>query len=349
MRPLEASVICFMLSAASASAQDCGPFLWLCQRPAGVQAQPNLPNERPDPRAWDAAVEQQSGDSYSRGGAPFPFIGQRSAGIDPRFMRQAISYPSAETPGTLIVDPQNHFLYFIEGGSRAIRYGIGVGKQGFGWSGVAAVHNKQEWPDWHPPQEMLERQPYLPRMMAGGPGNPLGARALYLGSSLYRIHGTNEPHTIGQNVSSGCIRMINQDVIHLYDRGEVQGRLWITMEYVAGPTLSSAIRERGPMTPKGAADLGAQLADTRTLVEIALRGRQEHHREEEEGRRQSHPAPRGQREPTAAGRRGGTGTRSSGRPPAGLAAGRAGTVAAPRGPGGPCGATARPTTHAVSP
>jgi lipoprotein-anchoring transpeptidase ErfK/SrfK len=130
-----------------------------------------------------------------------------------------------------VIDPQRHFLYFVEGGGRAVRYGVGVGRTGFGWAGVATVHNKQEWPDWYPPKEMIQRQPEIRRVMTelqsgvgmpGGPRNPLGARALYLWQgnkdTLYRIHGTVEPWTIGKNVSSGCIRMINQDVIDLYER-----------------------------------------------------------------------------------------------------------------------------------
>jgi lipoprotein-anchoring transpeptidase ErfK/SrfK len=233
MRGLAACVTGLMLIAGNASAQDCGPFFWLCQRPAGVQVQPSLPNDpRPNPRGWDATVEQQSSGTYGRvGGESFSFLGQRSAGIDPRYMRQPISYPSAEPPGTIIVDVQNHFLYSVEGGGRAIRYGIGVGRQGFSWSGVATVRSKQEWPDWYPPREMIERKPELLNQVStlqsglgvrGGPDNPLGARALYLWQgnkdTLYRIHGTNEPETIGRSVSSGCIRMLNQDVIDLYQR-----------------------------------------------------------------------------------------------------------------------------------
>ena len=132
--------------------------------------------------------------------------------------RQVVEYPSREAPGTIIVDTAHTFLYFVLGGGRALRSGIGVGREGFTWSGVETISRMAEWPDWNPPKEMVGRQPYLPRFMAGGPGNPLGARALYLGSSLYRIHGTNEPSTIGHNVSSGCIRMMNEDVIDLYER-----------------------------------------------------------------------------------------------------------------------------------
>ena len=132
--------------------------------------------------------------------------------------RQVVAYNGAEQPGTIIIDTPHTYLYYVLGGGRAMRYGIGVGRDGFRWSGVQTISNKQEWPDWHPPAAMIARQPYLPRMMAGGPGNPLGARAMYLGSSEYRIHGTNAPETIGQRVSSGCIRLTNEDVQDLYSR-----------------------------------------------------------------------------------------------------------------------------------
>ena len=117
-----------------------------------------------------------------------------------------------------MIDTPNTFLYLVLGQGRAIRYGIGVGREGFTWAGTKTVEKKAEWPDWHPPQEMIERQPYLPRFMAGGPGNPLGARAMYLGSTVYRIHGTNRPDTIGTAVSSGCFRLVNVDVTDLYER-----------------------------------------------------------------------------------------------------------------------------------
>jgi lipoprotein-anchoring transpeptidase ErfK/SrfK len=141
--------------------------------------------------------------------------------VPPEFLRQEVAYDGRERPGTIIVDTPNKYLFFVEPGGRAMRYGIGVGRPGFEWSGVKSVTRKAEWPDWTPPPEMLLRRPDLPRHMDGGPGNPLGARALYLGSSMYRIHGTNEPWTIGQNVSSGCIRMMNDDVIDLYERAKV--------------------------------------------------------------------------------------------------------------------------------
>jgi lipoprotein-anchoring transpeptidase ErfK/SrfK len=137
---------------------------------------------------------------------------------DPRFRRQVVNYPTTEAAGTVIVDTPHTYLYYVLGNGQAIRYGIGVGREGFTWAGVKTVVKKAEWPDWYPPQEMIERQPYLPRFMAGGPGNPLGARAMYLGGTVYRIHGTNSPATIGQQVSSGCIRLTNDDVSDLYAR-----------------------------------------------------------------------------------------------------------------------------------
>jgi lipoprotein-anchoring transpeptidase ErfK/SrfK len=147
---------------------------------------------------------------------------EESDGVtDPRLRRQVIDFPSGEAPGTIIIDTPNTYLYYVLGGGRAIRYGIGVGREGFTWSGVQTVARKAEWPDWTPPPEMVARQPYLPRFMAGGPGSPLGARAMYLGGTVYRIHGTNQPSTIGGRVSSGCIRMVNEDVIDLYGRVEV--------------------------------------------------------------------------------------------------------------------------------
>ena len=141
--------------------------------------------------------------------------------VDPKFLRQEVAYPGRDAPGTIIVDTANKFLYLIEDGGRAVRYGIGVGRPGFLWAGVKTITAKREWPDWRPPAEMMARRPDLPRFMPGGIDNPLGARALYLGSSLYRIHGSNEPWTIGTNVSSGCIRMRNEDVTDLYQRVKV--------------------------------------------------------------------------------------------------------------------------------
>jgi lipoprotein-anchoring transpeptidase ErfK/SrfK len=147
--------------------------------------------------------------------------------MDPKYERQVVDYAGRERPGTVIIDTRERFLYLIQGEGTALRYGIGVGRPGFTWSGVKTVSMKREWPDWIPPDEMLRRRPDLPRHMAGGPDNPLGARALYLGSSLYRIHGSNEPWTIGTAVSSGCIRMRNEDVIDLYDRVRIGTRVLV--------------------------------------------------------------------------------------------------------------------------
>lgn len=142
-----------------------------------------------------------------------------------RLRRTIVAYNTHEAPGTIIIDTGHTALYYILGGNRAIRYGVGVGREGFTWSGVQTISRKAEWPDWHPPAEMIARQPYLPRFMAGGPGNPLGARAMYLGASQYRIHGTNDPTTIGKFVSSGCIRLTNEDVEDLFNRVQVGAKV----------------------------------------------------------------------------------------------------------------------------
>jgi len=142
-----------------------------------------------------------------------------------RFRRTIVNLETREAPGTVIIDTGNTYLYYVLGNGRALRYGVGVGREGFTWAGVQTVTRKAEWPDWHPPAEMIARQPYLPRFMAGGPGNPLGARAMYLGSSEYRIHGTNDPATIGKFVSSGCIRLTNEDVSDLFSRVNVGTRV----------------------------------------------------------------------------------------------------------------------------
>ena len=143
-----------------------------------------------------------------------------AAGVEmpARFKRQVVGYATREAPGTIIIDTPNTYLYLVLGHGQAMRYGIGVGRDGFTWSGVQTISKKAEWPAWTPPPEMIARQPYLPRFMAGGPGNPLGARAMYLGATVYRIHGTNQPDTIGTAISSGCFRLVNSDVADLYDR-----------------------------------------------------------------------------------------------------------------------------------
>ena len=145
--------------------------------------------------------------------------------LSPHFRRTLVDYPTAQPPGTIIIDTSNTYLYLVLENGLAIRYGIGVGREGFTWAGSERISKMAEWPDWHPPNEMIGREPYLPRFMAGGEGNPLGARALYLGKSLYRIHGTNQPSTIGTFVSSGCIRLTNADIADLYSRVQVGSRV----------------------------------------------------------------------------------------------------------------------------
>jgi lipoprotein-anchoring transpeptidase ErfK/SrfK len=176
-------------------------------------------------------VYQQQPSYYEPQGQAQPMPGQADAydptqrPFDPKFEKQEVEYRTKEGRGTIVIDTPNKFLYLVEGDGRALRYGIGVGKPGFAWSGVKTISAKREWPDWTPPAEMLQRRPDLPRHMVGGPENPLGARAMYLGSTLYRIHGSNEPWTIGTNVSSGCIRMRNPDVIDLYGRVNVGAKV----------------------------------------------------------------------------------------------------------------------------
>jgi lipoprotein-anchoring transpeptidase ErfK/SrfK len=156
---------------------------------------------------------------------PGPAEERDDARVDPRLQRQIVGYARNETPGTIIIDTPHTFLYYVLGNGKAIRYGIGVGREGFTWSGVKSIARKAEWPDWYPPAEMLSRQPYLPRMTAGGPGNPLGARAMYIADTQYRIHGTNAPSTIGKQVSSGCIRLTNDDVIDLFNRVQIGAKV----------------------------------------------------------------------------------------------------------------------------
>ncbi|MBI5265501.1 MAG: L,D-transpeptidase [Bradyrhizobium sp.] len=170
----------------------------------------------PSPPMMTAPPQAQTAPSEDEG---------RGGDLAPRLRRQIVAYATREAPGTIIIDTPNTYLYYVLGDGRAIRYGIGVGRDGFTWSGVQSVTRKAEWPDWTPPTEMIRRQPYLPRHMTGGPGNPLGARAMYLGGTIYRIHGTNAPDTIGKHVSSGCIRLTNEDVIDLYSRVSVGAKV----------------------------------------------------------------------------------------------------------------------------
>ncbi len=162
-----------------------------------------------------AAAEQVDMNVVDQPGhVPTPEENQLSGAYE----RQEVFFRTSEQPGTIIIDSKNRFLYLVQPDNRALRYGIGVGRDGFQWQGVEKISRKQEWPDWRPPPEMIERQPYLPRFMAGGPGNPLGPRAMYLGKTVYRIHGTNQPQTIGHAVSSGCFRLVDDDIVDLYGR-----------------------------------------------------------------------------------------------------------------------------------
>lgn len=204
----------------------------------GVQAAVPPPDASAPNQQVSALDDAPSGHYGPITGEPFPVPGIKLAQIDKAFLRTEVSYATSEPPGTIVVDPKHHYLYYVEAGGRAMRYGVGVGREGFGWAGEATINSKQEWPDWYPPKEMIERQPDLKAKMAqlqsgigmhGGSGNPLGARAMYLWQgkvdTLFRIHGTVEPWTIGKSVSSGCIRMINQDVIDLYQRTPVGTRV----------------------------------------------------------------------------------------------------------------------------
>jgi lipoprotein-anchoring transpeptidase ErfK/SrfK len=186
---------------------------------------------------------------------PPPLVEPPKAADGPgAFVRQVVDYASHQMPGTVIIDTKNTFLYFVLNDTQAMRYGIGVGREGFMWSGEQTVARKTEWPDWRPPADMLVRQPYLPRFMAGGPGNPLGARAMYLGETEYRIHGTNKPDTIGKRVSSGCIRLTNEDVVDLYERVKVGAKVIVLPATVArrpsqGAPPDAALRSPNPASP----------------------------------------------------------------------------------------------------
>jgi lipoprotein-anchoring transpeptidase ErfK/SrfK len=162
------------------------------------------------------------------------------AQLPPQFKRQMVAYPTNEPAGTIIIDTPNTYLYLVLGHGQAMRYGVGVGREGFTWTGTQKITKMAQWPDWFPPKEMIERQPYLPRFMAGGPSNPLGARALYLGNTVYRIHGTNQPSTIGSFVSSGCIRLVNEDVEDLFNRVQVGTRVVVLPGPNQHPSASAA-------------------------------------------------------------------------------------------------------------
>jgi lipoprotein-anchoring transpeptidase ErfK/SrfK len=167
--------------------------------------------------------------------------------LPPQFRRQIVDFATVEPAGTIVIDTPHTYLFLVLGNGKAIRYGIGVGRDGFTWSGTERISRMKEWPDWFPPKEMIERQPYLPRFMAGGDTNPLGARAMYLGSTLYRIHGTNQPSTIGTYVSSGCIRLINDDVADLYSRVNVGTRV-VVLPGASSNATAAQIPAQAPLT-----------------------------------------------------------------------------------------------------
>ena len=227
--------------------------------PSNQQAQPQDPAIA---RPAEVDVVRPPGDVGARQAAPSAAPAQQSVAslppedqpetgepkaLDPKFKKQLVDYRGSEPAGTIIIDTTNKFLFLTLGGGKALRYGIGVGRDGFTWAGSERVSRMAEWPDWHPPAEMIERQPYLPRMMAGGNGNPLGARALYLGKTLYRIHGTNQPSTIGSNVSSGCIRLLNEDIEDLYSRVQVGTRVVVLP--AAQPAVPTAQTPAAPAGP----------------------------------------------------------------------------------------------------
>jgi lipoprotein-anchoring transpeptidase ErfK/SrfK len=232
----------------------------------------------PEPVGAPAAAVQPPPATDSQGRpmtvATLPPEEQPDAGpvqLPPNLRRQEVAFSTKEPAGTIIVDTPNTYLYYVLGNGRAIRYGVRVGREGFTWTGVQKITKKTEWPDWFPPSEMIERQPYLPRFMAGGPGNPLGARAMYLGSTVYRIHGTNQPSTIGKFVSSGCIGMLNDDVSDLFDRVKVGTRVVV---WPGNPPASTATASAAPVPGAaaaapplagGGAYYGAQPATVRPL------------------------------------------------------------------------------------
>ncbi|MBV8838586.1 MAG: L,D-transpeptidase [Alphaproteobacteria bacterium] len=193
---------------------------------------------------WATAAPLSASRVLSRGDqmAPLEEQTEQSYETPAQFKRQIVPYHGSEAPGTIIIDTGSTFLYLVQPGAQAIRYGIGVGRDGFRWQGVQHITKKAEWPDWTPPPEMIARQPYLPRFMAGGPTNPLGARAMYLGNTVYRIHGTNAPSTIGQRVSSGCIRLTNEDVMDLASRVNIGTKVVVinSADHRAESPLTSA-------------------------------------------------------------------------------------------------------------
>jgi len=213
--------------------------------PATAAAPPGYgtpPNGYAAPTPGYGTGQPQEQNGYAAFGPDYqPEIGKPKE-LPPQFRRQLVDLQTKEPAGTIIVDTPNTYLYLVLGNGKAIRYGIGVGREGFTWTGREKISRMSEWPDWHPPREMIERQPYLPRFMAGGESNPLGARALYLGSTLYRIHGTNQPSTIGTFVSSGCIRLTNDDISDLYARVQVGTKVVVWPRGPVSDTTASVTR-----------------------------------------------------------------------------------------------------------
>ncbi len=230
-------------------------------------------------------IDSRNGDSRSMVALPpevRPETGPRKE-LPPQFRRTLVDYYTKEPAGTIIVDTPNTYLYLVLGQGKALRYGIGVGREGFTWSGAERISRKAEWPDWNPPEQMIERQPYLPRFMAGGDGNPLGARALYLGETIYRIHGTNQPSTIGTFVSSGCIRLTNEDITDLHSRVKVGTRVVVlpgreqatAVTTGVGSSRATASRDKPPGLPSSSdppakqfspREIAAKLRDIDALV-----------------------------------------------------------------------------------
>ena len=245
------------------------PAVIYADRPGQAPASNGIrPPEAVGGPAATGAVPQQGADGRPMSVALLPPEDQPEAApvqLPPNLRRQEVAFQTKEPAGTIVVDTPNTYLYYVLGNGRAIRYGVRVGRDGFTWTGVQKITRKAEWPDWHPPAEMIERQPYLPRFMAGGEGNPLGARAMYLGSTVYRIHGTNQPSTIGKFVSSGCIGMLNEDVSDLFDRVKVGTRV-VVMPGNPPPGIATASAAPAPGPAPMAAQAGPVPGTQPTVV-----------------------------------------------------------------------------------
>ena len=236
---LTALVAAALLTCAPARAEPLPLFGFLFGQPQTMQSEPQAAAP-----AMPQAAEPE-----------VPQVDDENSQLAPRLQRQLVDYSSREAPGTIIVDTPHTYLYYVLGNGKAIRYGIGVGREGFTWSGIKQIARKQEWPDWYPPKEMIARQPYLPRVVAGGPGNPLGARALYIGGTEYRIHGTNDPASIGKHMSSGCIRLTNDNIVDLYRRVQIGAKVIVLPQH--GTPSYEAKRELPAWRAKAEAAINA--------------------------------------------------------------------------------------------